>query len=299
MKVFITGSNGLLGQKIIDYCLKAKIDFLATSKGVNRNSSCPPDNYFSLDITDEKDVNNCVSNSNCTHIIHTAAITNVDFCELNPEEAEKVNVTATKYLINAANNINAHFQFISTDFVFDGLKGNYTESDTVNPISVYAQNKVDGELLLQNFAKNEWSIVRTIIVYGHGDNLSRSNLIDWAKGALEKQQEINIIDDQFRAPTFAEDLAEGCMLILEKGESGIFNICGPETNSIFEIVERIADYFNYSMEKVNRISSKTLSQPASRPPKTGLDLSKSRKLLGYNPKSLEESLDILYPNIVK
>jgi len=295
MKIFITGSNGLLGQKIVAYCLDAKIDFIATSKGKNRNDDCPDNNYSSLDITEELEVMDCLSKSEATHVIHTAAITNVDFCELQPEDAELVNVTSTKYLINASNNIKAHFQFISTDFVFDGEKGNYSETDSVNPLSVYAQNKVDSELLTKELSKYGWSIIRTMIVYGHANNLSRSNLIDWAKGALEKQQEINIIDDQFRAPAFAEDLATGCMLVLLKGQGGIFNICGPEANSIYDIVERIGKHFEFSMKNVTKISSETLNQPAKRPPKTGLDISKAKNLLGYSPKTIEETLDILYP----
>ena len=294
MKVFITGSNGLLGQKLVDFCLHNSIDFSATSKGENRNSKCPTKNYHALDITDEKNVWSLIERVKPTHVIHTAAITNVDFCELNPEEAYLVNVKATEYLINASNSVKAHFQFVSTDFVFDGEKGAYSEKDEVNPLSVYAQNKVDGEKLTMNKALFGWSIVRTIIVYGVGENLSRSNLIVWAKGALEKGDAISIIDDQFRAPTYADDLAAGCMGVILNGENGVFHISGPETMSIYRIVERIAAHFNYSMDNVTKISSSTLNQPAHRPPKTGFDLSKAYSRIKYKPRTLEETLDVLF-----
>lgn len=294
MKVFITGSNGLLGQKLVAYCKQNNIDFIASSKGENRNSNCPKENYLTLDITNQVEVEKVIIASQPTHIIHTAAITNVDYCELNPEDCHLVNVVATNFLIDAANKVKAHFQLLSTDFVFDGEKGNYSEEDAVNPLSVYAQSKADGEKLVQEKCKFDWSIVRTIIVYGEGENLSRSNLIIWAKAALVNGDSINIIDDQFRAPTYAEDLAAGCMAILDKNQKGIFHISGPETMSIYQIVERIAQHFSLSMEKVSKISSSTLNQPAKRPPKTGFDLSKAYKQLAYSPKTLEQTLDILF-----
>ena len=294
MKILITGSNGLLGQKLVEYCQSKKINYCATSKGENRNPDCPSENYTQLDITSAEEVEHVFNKLQPTHIVHTAAITNVDHCELNPEDCELVNVTATRYLIEAANAIQAHFQFVSTDFVFDGEQGNYTEEDEVNPLSLYAQSKVDGEALVQNLCKGEWSIVRTIIVYGTGHNLSRSNLILWAKGALEKGDPINIIDDQFRAPTYAPDLAAGCMGIIESEEQGIFHISGPETMSIYQIVERIANHYGYAMEAVSKISSATLNQPAKRPPRTGFDLSKAYQRINYAPRSLEETLDLIF-----
>ena len=293
MRILITGSNGLLGQKIVEYCQKNKISYFATSKGVNRNPNCPASNYFELDITKEKTVYSLFNELQPTHVIHTAALTNVDFCELNPANCELVNVKATGFLIKASNSVNAHFQFVSTDFVFDGEQGGYKEEDLVNPLSVYAQSKVNGEKLVMTLCLGEWSIVRTIIVYGTGYNLSRSNLIVWAKEALKKGDAMNIIDDQFRAPTYADDLAAGCMGILEYNEQGIFHISGPETMSIYHIVERIADYYGYSMKLVNRISSETLDQPAKRPPKTGFDLTKAYSKINYKPHTLEETLDMM------
>lgn len=294
MNVLITGANGLLGQKLVELFLARKINFIATSSGENRNSDCPSENYLTMDITDRDQIEKVIKKSIPTHIIHTAAITNVDYCELNPIECENVNVTATKYLADICAKHNIHFQFVSTDFVFDGKKGNYSEEDTVNPISVYGKSKADAEQYLIDGTSKNWSIVRTIIVYGKGNNLSRSNLVVWAKESLEKGDKIKIIDDQFRAPTFASDLALGCYLILQKNKTGIYNISGPITYSIFEIVNLIGKHFGYSLENVERISSKTLNQPAKRPPKTGFDLTKSKKELGYSPRSLEETLNILF-----
>lgn len=293
MKILITGSNGLLGQKLVQQCLKRKINFLASSKGVNRNIDCPEENYSSLDICDASSIQDVFDSYEPTHVIHTAAITNVDYCEENPDECEQVNVISTQLLFEAAQKYKAHFQLLSTDFVFDGEKGNYNETDEPAPLSVYAKSKVDGENLLFNSTSNNWSIVRTIIVYGIGNNLSRSNIICWAKEVLSKEQEITIVDDQFRAPTWADDLAWACLRICELNEKGIFHISGPETMSIFELVKRVAKYFELPINRIKSISSSQLNQAAKRPPKTGFDLTKARTKLGYNPKSIEETLDLI------
>ena len=294
MKILITGSNGLLGQKIVrQLSNNSKLNYLATSQGQNRNIACPSTNYSSLDITNAVEVSNTISKYSPDYIIHTAAITNVDYCELNTSECEKVNVTGTKNLFDAAKKNGTHFLFLSTDFVFDGKKGNYKETDKPNPLSVYAKSKLDGELILMNSNYSNWSIARTIIVFGEGDNLSRSNIVLWAKEALSTGKALNIIDDQFRAPTWADDLAWGCIQICVQKRKGIYHLSGPESMSIFDLVMRIGSFFKLDTSSVNRTDSSSLNQPAKRPPITGFDLSKSKKDLGYEPKTLEESLLLL------
>ena len=294
MKILITGSNGLLGQKIVrQLSNNSKLNYLATSQGQNRNSACPSTNYSSLDITNAVEVSNTISKYSPDYIIHTAAITNVDYCELNTSECEKVNVTGTKNLFDAAKKNGTHFLFLSTDFVFDGKTGNYKETDKPNPLSVYAKSKLDGELILMNSNYSNWSIARTIIVFGEGENLSRSNIVLWAKEALSRGKALNIIDDQFRAPTWADDLAWGCIQICVQKRKGIYHLSGPESMSIFDLVMRIGSFFKLDTSSVNRTDSSSLNQPAKRPPITGFDLSKSKKDLGYEPKTLEESLLLL------
>ena len=293
MRILITGSNGLLGQKLVKLCLERGLNFIATSKGENRNPDCPTINYLSLDISIFSEINNVFQFYYPTHLIHTAAITNVDYCENHIEECQGVNVQATKLLANACFQYKAHFQFLSTDFVFDGVKGNYSENDEVNPLSVYAKSKVDGENLLIQGEDLDWSIVRTIIVYGEGHNLSRSNIVLWAKDSLKSGNELTIVDDQFRAPTWADDLAWGCLEIILRNKVGIFHISGPETMSVIDLVYRVADFYKLPKDQVKPIKSNTLNQAAKRPPKTGFNLAKSRKELDYEPLTLEETLGLL------
>lgn len=292
-KILITGSNGLLSQKVVSQLVKSGVDFIATSLGENRNPDCPEKHYCSLDVTDENQVTTVFQKFQPTHIIHTAAMTNVDQCETDKKGCDLLNVEATHILWEAAKKLNAHFQLLSTDFVFDGEKGNYSEKDKPNPLSYYGNSKLKAENILINDANKDWSIVRTIIVYGEGNNLSRSNIVLWAKEALSKGTELNIIDDQFRAPTWADDLAWACIEIINKNKLGIFHISGPETMSIFRLVERIAEFHHLSTEMLNKTNSSSLNQAAKRPPKTGFDISKAKRELNYNPKTIEETLELL------
>lgn len=293
MRILITGSNGLLGQKIVDYCLQNNIHFLATSQGENRYSKIKNDSYLSMDISNENEVENVVKEYQPDTIINTAAITNVDFCESNHDLCDRVNVSGVKVLADVCSRHNSQLIHLSTDFVFDGENGPYKETDERNPLSYYGNSKLKSEEVLQNHFYNNWAILRTIIVFGIGENMSRSNIVLWAKSALEKGDELTIVDDQFRAPTFAEDLAKACMFAAEKKARGIFHISGPETFSILELVNRVAKSFGLEATSVKPISSSSLNQAARRPPRTGFDISKARNILGYNPLSFEESLEVL------
>jgi dTDP-4-dehydrorhamnose reductase len=292
-RILITGANGLLGQALVKLFVKEKIEFLATSLGVNRNPECAAVDYKSLDITIQSEVNQTIEAYLPTAIIHTAAMTNVDLCEKEQVACHLLNVRATEYLLNAAMKVEAHFQLLSTDFVFDGIKGNYAEQDEVNPLSIYAKSKVEAENLLLNAEYKNTSIVRTIIVYGKGHNLSRGNIILWGKEQLEQGKELTIVDDQFRAPTYAPDLALGCFLVIDKNETGIFHIAGPETVSIFALLNRVAKFWKLDEKLITATKSNALAQAAQRPPKTGFNLTKAYDKLEYKPKTLEESFSEL------
>jgi dTDP-4-dehydrorhamnose reductase len=305
-KILITGSNGLLGQKLV-YRLKERkdVDLIATSKGENRILNKDGYTYVSLDITSKEEVENTILKFLPDVIINTAAMTNVDACETQPELCRKLNVDAVSYLLKAVKNqelsnpnYKCHFIHLSTDFIFDGENGPYDENAIPAPLSIYGQSKLDAEKLVINSGLN-YAIVRTIIVYGIVDGMSRSNIVLWAREALLKGQKINVVNDQFRTPTLAEDLADGCILIADKGATGIFNISGKDFMSIYDLVVQVADYFKLDKNLINPISSSSLNQPAKRPPKTGFILDKALKELGYNPHSFKEGLAIVAKQIAE
>jgi len=195
-------------------------------------------------------------------------------------------------LADACEQEDAHLIQISSDFIFDGEDGPYKEEDEPNPLSYYGLSKLKSEELLKAHSVR-WSILRTIIVFGVGENLSKGNIVLWAKGSLEQGELLNIIDDQFRAPTLAEDLADACILAAKKKAYGIFNVSGKDIMSIYEMVERIGKYYGLNTANLRKISTSTLNQKAKRPPKTGFILDKANRVLEYNPHSFEECLSII------
>ena len=293
MKILITGTNGLLGQKLL-HKLRADnyFELIATSKGENRVSNKKGYTYISLDVTNKEDVERIILAQKPHVVINTAAMTNVDLCEEQKKECDLLNVDAVTYLADSCLRIDAHLIQISTDFIFDGEDGPYKEQDMPNPLSYYGLSKLKSEQLLQDHDV-KWTILRTIIVFGIGENLSKGNIVLWAKDALAKEESLNIVDDQFRAPTLAEDLADICILAARKKALGIFNASGKDIMSIYELVERVAKYYGNTTDNLNKISTATLNQKALRPPRTGFILDKSINELGYSPHSFEECLAIM------
>ena len=291
--ILITGSNGLLGQKLV-HKLKGKpnINLIASSKGKNRINDHEGYHYESLDITSRKEIDSIFKTYRPNVVINTAAMTNVDACESDKEGCWKLNVDAVDYLVKASEKHQTHFIHLSTDFVFDGENGPYEETDEPNPLSYYGKSKLASEKIVQQ-AKTKWAIGRTIIVYGIAENMSRSNIVLWAKGALEKREPLKIVNDQFRSPTLAEDLADACILIAEKEAEGLFHLSGKDFMSITELVRRVAKFYQLDDSIIQEISSKTLNQAAKRPPKTGFNISKAKNVLGYQPHTFEEGLIVL------
>jgi dTDP-4-dehydrorhamnose reductase len=291
--ILVTGSNGLLGQKITAAVLAGRqFNLIATSRGLNRFESTKGYQYETMDILDPVNVRTVIEKHRPDTIIHTAALTNVDKCHDQRELAYRLNVEAVQSLADICGEFDIQLIHLSTDFVFDGAAGPYDEEGIPNPLSYYGETKLEAEKVVQN-AKCNWAIVRTIIVYGIISERSRSNIVLWAKEALEKGEPINVVNDQWRMPTLAEDLAEGCLLIAEKDVTGIFNISGAEMMSISELVAKVASFWKLDGTLIREISSASLNQAAKRPVKTGFILDKAVAQLGYAPHSFEEGLVLM------
>ncbi|KQC02451.1 SDR family oxidoreductase [Pedobacter sp. Hv1] len=297
--VLVTGSNGLLGQKITEKILKeGGVNLIATAKGENRFPVKEGYLYAEMDILNPEEVREIIEQYKPDAIIHTAAMTNVDTCEDEKELAYQLNVEAVATLVTLCEAHNIQLVHLSTDFIFDGENGPYDELAAPNPLSYYGETKLRAEELIKN-SKAKWAILRTIIVYGIVSDMSRSNIVLWAKGALEKGNPLNIVNDQWRMPTLAEDLADCCFLAIEHDAQGVYNASGKDLMSISELVARVADFWNLDKSLINEVSAATLNQKAKRPARTGFILDKSMTELNYHPHSFEEGLEILDQQLKK
>jgi len=297
MKILITGSNGLLGQKLVQLITRnGNHELIATARGVNRLPFEDGYVFESLDITNEQEVWNVVKKHQPDVIINTAAMTNVDQCETERDDCWKLNVTAVEHLIKAAEETKAFLLQLSTDFIFDGQDGPYNEEAEANPVSYYGESKLAAEELLIK-SKLEWAIARTVLVYGIAHDMSRSNIILWVKKSLEEGKEIQVVDDQWRTPTLAEDLAKGCLLIAEQKAKGIYNISGDDLLTPYEMAVKTAEFFDLPQDSMTKSDSTKFKQTAKRPPKTGFILDKAKRDLGYEPHSFEEGIRVLSEQI--
>src|SRR5690606_23805125 len=173
----------------------------------------------------------------------------------------------------------------------------YAEDAQPNPLSLYGQSKLDAEHHIER-SNCKWAILRTILVYGVVADMSRSNIVLWAKGALEKGEPLRVVNDQWRMPTLAEDLAQACLLTAISGAQGVFHISGKDMFAIHELVAAVADFWKLDKSLIRQVSSDTLSQAAPRPARTGFVLDKARRELGYEPRSFEEGLALVDQQLV-
>ena len=295
MKILLTGANGLLGRRLLKKLQEKNYDVIATAKDVSKLPQLPnrKTEYHSLDITDGDAVSKLITSTKPNVIIHAAAMTQVDQCELNKIDCWNSNVTATRFIVDAARECGSRIIFLSTDFVFDGASGPYKEEDTPDPINYYGSSKLAGEKAIMESGLN-WTIVRTVLVVGKSDGDQRQNIISWVKEKLDKGEKIKVVDDQVRTPTFVDDLADGIMLALGKNATGIFHIAGKDTLTPYQIAMRTAEFLELNSSLIERVDASSFTQPAPRPPITGFIIEKAKKDLGYQPRSFNEILTEIF-----
>lgn len=291
--ILVTGSNGLLGQKLVELLTQqSDTKVIATARGENRLPFKEGYEYFSMDITKPEEVASVIQKTMPDVIVHGAAMTNVDQCEFEKETCWAQNVKAVEYMVEACRKHDIFLCHVSTDFIFDGAAGPYTEEGEANPLSFYGWSKYAAEKVVQH-SGIRWAIARTVLVYGIAFDMSRSNIILWVKKSLEEGKNIKVVTDQWRTPTLAEDLAMGCFLIADKEAEGIFNISGKDLLTPYEMAMMTADYFGLDKGLIAEADSSNFTQPAKRPARTGFVLDKSNEILGYNPHSFKEGIAIL------
>jgi dTDP-4-dehydrorhamnose reductase len=290
-KILVTGANGLLGQYLVPLLLQAGYCVIAVGKGENRlpYKKATNFNWYGVDITNDFLLHQVLEAEKPQTIVHAAAVTQVDECQLNQENCEAVNVRATAQLLLSAELFSRHFIYISTDFVFDGEKGDYTETDPVNPLSWYGFTKVQAESIVET-AEIPFAIIRTCLVYGNTNTGARSNIISWVKKSLEENKPIKVVDDQWRTPTYAGDLAKGILLVIQKMATGLFHISGKDKLTPYDMAIRTAALSKLDASLIEQTDAAHFAQPAKRPPKTGFDISKARQELGFEPVHFEEGL---------
>jgi dTDP-4-dehydrorhamnose reductase len=286
--VLLTGANGFLGS-YLSAILPSKYKVIATGRGESKLQLAHPNiSYHTLDFTNAEEVKTTFKHIQPHIVIHAGAISKPDECELNKELAYSTNVASTKYLLEEAKALGCYFLYVSTDFVFDGQKGMYSEEDIPNPVNYYGQTKLLAEKEVQQYT-SDWAIVRTVLVYGRPQS-GRDNILTIVANALREGKTSKIVDDQVRTPTYVEDLAGAIKTILRKRSKGIYHISGKDVLTPYQMTVAVAKILGYDEKLIEPVNATTFQQPALRPPKTGFTIIKAEKELGYQPTSFAEGL---------
>ncbi len=298
-RILITGSNGLLGQKLVNILAGAnRYKIVATSRGENRNVNKQNYVYYNLDITNASALKQIIYKEKPQCIINCAAMTHVDVCEKEQSACYAINVSAVKELVKIAKEKDIHLIHISTDFIFDGKSGPYDEEATPNPVNYYGKTKLESEQVI-NGQLEKYSILRTILLYGAVQGLNRPNIVFFVKNSLEQGKEITMVDDQYRMPTLVDMLANACVAAYKNKAYGVFNVSSNKLLNVYEMALEISQTFNLDNSLIKKISTSELNQPAKRPHTTGFILDKSQKYLNLPLQSFSENLQTFKNQIEK
>jgi dTDP-4-dehydrorhamnose reductase len=283
--ILVTGASGLLG-----------VNLIATARSMNRavTGTChhhllgmPEVPIYTLDLTDLPGTRKFIMQMRPLAIIHCAAATAMDWCEEHPAETDLLNAQVPAALAEIAREVNSQFLYISTDAVFDGAHGGYSEDDEPAPLSVYAQSKLDGERLVLD--RNSAALAVRVNIYGWNAQPKRS-LAEWMLDQLDTKRSVNGFVDVFFCPMLANDLAEILLDMLDRGLSGIYHVVGSERISKYEFGRRVAVTFGFDPECIRPIRLSDAKLRAVRPPDVSLNTEKISRVLGRSMPRVDEGL---------
>jgi len=289
-RILVVGANGMLGQRVVEfYSIISDVELLSTS--VEDKFVFQELDYVQSDVSNRNEIKRVIKDFCPDFIINAAAFTNVDLSETERELAWKINVKGVEYLSESARVLDSHLIHISTDYIFDGKNGPYSENDIPNPLGYYARTKLASENVLK-ISGIKYTILRTNVLYGTA-KFSRPDFVKWVVDSLRAKKTIRIVDDQINNPTFIDDLVQGINKTIELRKEGTYNIGGSEFISRYDFTILIADFFNLDKTLISKIKTEELNQPARRPLKSGLITIKAQSELGYKPHTIIKTLELM------
>ena len=277
MKILITGSSGFVGRNLFS-SLEKDFEVIGLSRSKSETTN------FIGNICDEENIQNSLNHIKPDLIIHSAALTNVDYCEENKEEAWNVNVKGTLNLVKWAVVNRKKIIYISTDYVYPGKINNYDENSEVEPVNFYGKTKLAGEKIVSILS--DYLILRPTVIFGYDKN--GKNFLMQLLGLKDKKK---IVYDQISNPTDVKVLCDYIKISINKNISGIFVATGPETLDRLSFSFLVAEIFGLNKELFIKTDTSSLGQKAIRPLNNGTNSLKIRNLLDYKCPSLRESLE--------
>lgn len=292
MRVLVTGATGLLGSKLVEKLTRKEYHVYS---GYNKHEPINGE-PIKIDVAKKDDVEKAFEVSKPDVVIHTAALTNVDECEMNKELAWKTNVIGTKNIADMSKHYNAFLIYISTDYVFDGEKGMYKEDDEPNPINYYGLTKLKGEEEVMKL--DNYLIVRTSVIYGSTPASGKTNFALWVIENLKKRKEVKVVVDQWNTPTLNINLADMIIELLEKRLNGVYHLAGATRISRYDFARLIAKVFELEENLIVPTTSDQITWIAKRPQDSSLNVTKALNTLTNKPLQITEAIKLLKNNII-
>jgi dTDP-4-dehydrorhamnose reductase len=286
-RLLITGVSGLLG---LNAALQWSERFELAGFWLAHPVVLPGVKTIRLDLEHHSTVLESVQSFGPDYILHTAGLTNVDRCELDPMLAQRLNVQVTENVATAAQKTGARLVHISTDHLFTGERAFCTETTEPSPINVYARTKLDAEQVVQRSCSDAL-IVRTNFI-GWGSSV-RTSFTDWILNSLERGTPLKMFTDVFITPILINDLLDCIVDLLQINVTGVLNVAGSDRVSKYDAGIRTAQYFGYSPERIQAISVEEFPFAAPRPRDMSLATHRATTLLGRRMPTLDSSLERL------
>jgi dTDP-4-dehydrorhamnose reductase len=292
-KLLVIGDTGLVGSKVASMAASAGYEAHGTHNA--RGSIIP--RSVRLNIVDRDATMNLFEQVRPTAVVNTAALHNVDYCETHREEAEKVNVEGTRNLADAAAKYGSRLLHLSTDYVFDGFAGHYTEEDQPHPLHYYAETKLESEKVASQAPS--YAIARPSVIYGwnpleaSGVASSSGKTINFAMFVLDKlkkNEPVKAVRDQYSSPTFADNLAQAILKLARFQGNGVFHTAGRTCMSRYEFAVKLAQLFDYPKDLIQPVYTSDFKQAAQRPKNSCLKVDKAEHLLGMRFMTAEEGI---------
>ena len=294
MKIFITGITGFIGRHLCELWKNDPgIELLGCARAEMRSAELPASvSYYVLDITKQHAVEALLEILQPDVVIHSAAMSRPNDCELEKPSAYAINVLATEYLVNACRRIHTRLVFISSDMVF-GDNGPYSEEDATCPVNYYGETKVAAEQIVVN-AGIDYAVVRTVLVYGKKLPGLKNSFLQWVYGQISRQQTIRVFTDQFRTATYVIDLCRGIDALVKSKERGIFHLCGDMVYTPYELANLVADFHQIDRQLIQPITNADMQEAAVRPKNCTLKIDKAKKGLGYQTTAMQIALQEIF-----
>jgi dTDP-4-dehydrorhamnose reductase len=285
-KILITGASGFLGWNL---CQQARTEWQVYGTYFANAIEIPGIILTKIDLRDSSALQELFREIQPAAVIHTAAASKPNYCQLHPEESHSINVTASVNIAHLCSQYAIPCVFTSTDLVFDGQNPPYTENDPVSPICYYGEQKVEAEQkMLQIYPST--AICRMPLMFGMTPPKATTFIQPFIQ-SLRAGKELNLFVDEFRTPVSGTTAAKGLLLAVEKVE-GLLHLGGRERISRYDFGCLLAEVWQFPSQLLKPCHQKDVSMAAPRSPDTSLDSSKAFAL-GYQPLSLKEELSAI------